>query len=132
MKSEIQKFSERLNATLDEAGIPKAGQGRQSTLASILDVTPHTIGQWLKGDGYPQTAKLIKLSEHLHVRSNWLFSGLGEKYLPGYEASGKGVGFQLSRDAAELVRAWMSLNESQRQATRLIIMDLAKTTADNS
>ena len=80
MNTEKQKFSSRLNEVLDEVGFPEFGQGRQTAIADLLDVKPELVGEWLKGESYPKTSKLVKLAQLINVRSNWLLSGIGEKY----------------------------------------------------
>ncbi len=83
---EKHKFSLRLNEILDEAGFPDIGQGRQTAIADMLDVQPELVGEWLKGSSYPKTAKLVKLAKLVRVRSNWLLSGVGDKYSSASDA----------------------------------------------
>lgn len=152
MTSEKLKFSKRLNDVLDELGLPKAGQGRHKSLAKLLDVPSDQIRQWLTGEGFPQTSKLVKLAKYLNVRSNWLLSGIGEKH-----AEDKAEGVEtitaialpkrgaatlaepaatstlvsemhsmLSKDAFELALAWMKLPLSQRRAINKVVEELAR------
>jgi len=79
--SEKQKFSDRLNEALDEAGFPESGKGRQSSIAEQLDDTVVNVGLWLEGDEYPRTSVLVKLAKLLKVQSNWLLSGTGDRYV---------------------------------------------------
>lgn len=79
MLSEKEKFALRLNEALDDAGFPKAGDGRQTALAGLLDVDLDVVGQWLKGAVFPKTSKLVKLARLTQVRSVWLLSGVGAK-----------------------------------------------------
>lgn len=80
MSNEKKKFSERLHEALDDMNYPRMGHGRQSALAKELKLSPQLIGSWLKGDDYPKTSQLVKISQFLNVRSNWLLSGAGSKY----------------------------------------------------
>ncbi len=79
--SERQKFSDRLNEALDEAGFPESGKGRQSTIAEELGDSVANVGLWLEGDEYPKTSILVKLAKLLKVQSNWLLSGTGDRYV---------------------------------------------------
>jgi transcriptional regulator with XRE-family HTH domain len=147
MGSEREKFAQRLNESLDDAGLPKIGQGRQSALAKLLDVTPQQAGKWIKGEDFPQTSKLVKLAQFLGVRSNWLLSGAGERYLPegGCEpvrdvgsaeiqlespaASGAdyaAMGKLLSQEAFDVALSWMKLPPGQRDPLRRLIHELAR------
>lgn len=146
MASEREKFAARLNQALDEAGLPSTGQRRQVALARVLDVSVEHVGRWLGGEDFPQTSQLVRLAQYLGVRSNWLLSGVGERYarqpdaLPVggsaaevavAEPSGAGyevVGSMLSKEAFEIALAWMKLPPPQRQALRQLIVELARGT----
>jgi hypothetical protein len=148
MTSEKQKFAHRLNEALDEAGLPRIGQGRQSGLAKMIDVGPQLAGKWLKGEDYPKTSQLVKIAKQLGVRSNWLLTGSGDKYMSEEEQQAfyeslraerskraevregtedplvaSGV---LSREAFELAVAWMQLPATQRAAMQKVIVELSR------
>lgn len=129
--TEKKKFSERLNAALDFAGIPKKGMGRQSALVKMLGASHRSAKKWLDGVEYPPTSKLVKLSQQTGVRSNWLLSGQGDmvsavgedddsKQEIAHEAS------VMSQEAFDIVTDWMKLPESQRIAIRMVIQELVK------
>jgi len=80
MSKEKKKFSQRLHEALDDMNYPRMGHGRQSALAKELKLSPQLIGKWLKGEDFPKTSQLVKVSQFLSVRSNWLLSGAGSKY----------------------------------------------------
>lgn len=149
MTSEKQKFANRLNEALDEAGLPRIGQGRQSSLAKIINIAPQQAGKWLKGEDFPKTSQLVKVARFLGVRSNWLLTGTGDKYMSEGEQQAfyetlraersndgsatteeddplvaSGV---LSRDAFEVAVAWMQLPTGQRSAMQKVIFELAST-----
>ncbi len=146
MSTEREKFAARLNGVLDDAGMPKMGQGRQSAVAKLLDLPPQQVGRWLKGEDFPKTSQLVKLAKHLNVRSNWLLSGAGEKVAPpeGEEApregrpahrpnsngasvrGGASPGGSLTQDAFDFALTWMKLPASQRDALRRVVSELAR------
>jgi len=80
MPNEKQKFSQRLHEALDDMNYPRMGHGRQSALTKELKLSSSVVGDWLKGEGFPKTSQLVKVSDFLNVRSNWLLSGVGSKY----------------------------------------------------
>lgn len=132
MASEKKKFAGRLNEALDEAGFPPLGNGRRAALARLMEVPSHMAGKWLKGEAFPATSKLVKLAQHLGVRSNWLLTGAGAKRTgaladgaAGGRAPARAPGSWLSPEAVQLARAWMSLPELQRVAIRRVIDELA-------
>ena len=57
MNSEVRKFSSRLNIALDDAGFPKKGMGRQSSLVRMLGVSHRVAKKWLEGEEFPRTPK---------------------------------------------------------------------------
>lgn len=144
MASEKDKFSTRLNEVLDDIGFAKIGQGRQSSLAKLLDVSPRQAGGWLRGESFPKTSQLVKLSQYMNVRSNWLLSGIGEKHPSDREEDAKpnnnaeesnennpddsaaGKTSLLSNDAFNVALAWMKLPVSQRIAIQKVITELGK------
>jgi len=125
---ERRRFSQRLNDALDNVKFPKLGHGRQSQLAEFLDIASTDVGQWLKGEAFPATSALVKLSELTKTRSNWLLSGQGEAYAQSPRGAGKalpatGQG-KLSKEAFEIGLQWMKLRNRQREAIALLISDL--------
>lgn len=143
MASEKEKFAARLNQVLDEAGFPGIGQGRQSAVAKLVDVSPQQAGRWLKGEDFPKTSTLVKLAQHLNVRSNWLLSGAGAKSaseaedeLAREQVAEEGAGIAdrsdpapengLSKEAFEVALAWMKLSPRERLVLRKIIVELGE------
>lgn len=132
MHSEKEKFSQRLNEALDEAGIPPKGDGRSSALVDMLGITHQEAQKWLDGDAFPKTSSLVKMAGLLQVRSNWLLSGQGEKYAPDVDPadrpSGKVVqqANELSQEAFELASKWMRLPAQQRVALARVIHELSQ------
>lgn len=129
MNNEKAKFAARLNEALDDAGIPKKGMGRQSTLVRMLGISHRVAKKWLEGSEFPPTSKMVKISEMLVVRSNWLFSGQGEKTQSGEDnlqdsdEVSRHAG-EMSQEAFEVASNWMKLPHSQRQAMRKVIQEL--------
>lgn len=143
MPTEVEKFSDRLNMMLNDVGLPRMGQGRQTALADELQVAPEEVSQWLKGESFPRTSILVKLSQFLGVRSNWLMTGSGKRKRSG---NGDGDGDtiemerpqfltnesnennnrnELSADAFDIAVTWMKLPIAQRNALRKVIKELA-------
>lgn len=143
MATEVERFSDRLNMMLTDVGLPRMGQGRQTALADELQVSPEEVSQWLKGESFPRTSILVKLSQFLGVRSNWLMTGSGERQRSG---NGNGDGdtiemerppylpnpvierterTELSADAFDIAVTWMKLPIAQRNALRKVIKELA-------
>lgn len=144
MASEREKFATRLNQALDKAGLPNTGQRRQLALARLLDVSVIHVGRWLSGKDFPRTSQLVRLAQYLGVRSNWLLSGVGERYARQHDPLPLGgsaaevavaepsgaryevVGSMLSKEAFEIALAWMKLPLPQRQALRQLIVELTR------
>ncbi len=155
MATEVEKFSDRLNMMLNDVGLPRMGQGRQTALADELHVSPEEVSQWLKGESFPRTSTLVKLSQFLGVRSNWLMTGSGKRQRSN---NGNGDGDtvemerpqfltiasndqhgrndrndqnnrndhnELSSDAFDIAVTWMKLPIAQRNALRKVIKELA-------
>jgi len=146
MATEVEKFSDRLNMMLNDVGLPRMGQGRQTALAEELQVSPEEVSQWLKGESFPRTSILVKLSQFLGVRSNWLMTGSGKRQRSN---NGNGDGDtiemerpqfltiasndrnsssdrnELSADAFDIAVTWMKLPIAQRNALRKVIKELA-------
>ena len=128
--NERMRFSERLNDALDNIQFPKLGSGRQSRLAELLDVPAQDVGHWLKGDAFPRTSALVKLSDLTKVRSNWLLSGQGEPYDKNQNPRGAGKNppttgkDKLSKEAFDLGLTWMKLPKLQREAIAKVIQEL--------
>jgi len=131
--SERMRFAERLNDALDNIQFPKLGEGRQSRLSELLDVPGQDVGHWLKGDAFPRTSALVKLSDLTKVRSNWLLSGQGEPYVKSQNPRGEGkilplIGKdKLSKEAFDLGLTWMKLPKLQREAIAKVIQELVAT-----
>lgn len=131
MNNEKQKFADRLNEALDDAGVPLKGMGRQSTLVRMLGVSHRLAKKWLDGEEFPPTSKMVKLATELQVRSNWLFSGQGEKKpdltpaLDEDEAEVHRHADAMSQEAFEVASEWMKLPQAQRVALRKVIRELS-------
>ncbi len=130
MNREAQKFSERLNTALDDAGVPQKGMGRQSSLVRMLGVSHRVAKKWLEGSEFPPTSKMVKLSTLLNVRSNWLFSGQGLMRSNGEEVHTETEqevyrhAGELSQEAFEIASDWMRLPQQQRVVLRKVIKEL--------
>ncbi|HEC29288.1 MAG TPA: XRE family transcriptional regulator [Gammaproteobacteria bacterium] len=135
MKSEKEKFARRLNEALDDISYPRIGHGRQSALAKELKLSPQKVGSWLKGEEFPKTSQLVKISQLLDVRSNWLLSGVGSKFIKGsgqsyFEAKNEAEEIVVEdtplvdKEAFELALAWLKLPFQQRVAIKKVILEL--------
>ena len=130
MSNEKNRFSERLNDALDNVQFPKLGGGRKSRLAEHLGRPSIEVNRWLKGQAFPPTSVLIKLSDLTKARSNWLLSGSGEAYESGDNPRGNGKNppstgqEKLNKEALDLSLAWMKLPKQQRDALARVIEQL--------
>jgi hypothetical protein len=134
MLSEKEKFAQRLNAVLDEEHYPAEFEQRQLALAHALYIDSAVISMWLKGEDFPKTSELVKLSQLLKVRSNWLLLGVGGKFdhsddnvqpLQINESATDPVKLSdLSQDAYDLAQDWMRLPLQQRNALATLIKTL--------
>lgn len=61
--SQLQAFSDRLNAALDQAGFPAKGQGRQVALAKRMQLSQKGVRKWLEAEGMTSTARLDELAK---------------------------------------------------------------------
>jgi len=145
MSSEKQKFSQRLNEALDDMNYPRIGHGRQSALAKELKLSAQVVGAWLKGEDFPKTSQLVKISQFLDVRSNWLLSGVGLKYPKhrskpvlaepvesGRKTENNDIEIteadspKMDKEAFEIALAWIKLPELQRAALKKVILELSE------
>ena len=130
MPNEKIRFSERLNDALDNVQFPKLGGGRKSRLAEHLGKPSIEVNRWLKGQAFPPTSVLIKLSDLTKARSNWLLSGNGEAYNENANPRGNGKNLpttgqeKLNKEALDLSLAWMKLPKQQRDAMARVIEQL--------
>lgn len=128
--SERSRFAQRLNDALDNIKFPKLGSGRQARLSELLDVPASDVGHWLKGEAFPRTSALVKLSDLTKTRSNWLLSGQGDPYKKADNPRGAGKAppatgtGKLSKEAFDLGMAWMKLPKQQRDAIAKVITEL--------
>jgi phage repressor protein C with HTH and peptisase S24 domain len=101
----------------------------------MLGVSHRVAKKWLEGEEFPPTSKMVKIATKLNVRSNWLFSGQGEK-VSGEHAEvivdqseiSRSAG-ELSQEAFEVASEWMRLPPQQRVAIRKVIKELGKVSA---
>ena len=134
MPNEKLRFAERLNDALDNVQYPKLGSGRKSRLAELLGNPSIEVNRWLKGQAFPPTSVLVKLSDLTKTRSNWLLSGNGEAYEPGINPRGNGKNppptgqEKLSKEAFDLGMVWMKLPKQQRDALARVIEELGAQT----
>lgn len=127
------RFAQRLNDALDNIDFPKLGAGRQARLSRLLDIPASNVAHWLKGESFPRTSALVKLSDLTKTRSNWLLSGQGEPYKKADNLRGVGktppnTGTKkLSKEAFGLGMKWMKLPKQQREAIARVITELLNT-----
>jgi len=131
--SERGRFAQRLNDALDNIDFPKPGAGRQTHLSRLLDIPASNVGHWLRGESFPRTSALIKLSDLTKTRSNWLLSGQGEPCKKGDTSRNTGKASpgtdtnKLSKAAVDLGMEWMKLPKQQREAIARVITELLDT-----
>ncbi|WP_367154676.1 helix-turn-helix transcriptional regulator [Methylomonas sp. HYX-M1] len=77
-ETDKEGFSERLNAVLDAAGIPKIGDGRQGVLAEMFGVSDKGARKWIQAESIPRHGIIKKIVEKFRetgVTYEWLMSG---------------------------------------------------------
>jgi transcriptional regulator with XRE-family HTH domain len=77
-----RRFSARLNAALDDIGVPQKGKGRQLAVAKLFGVSQKGARKWLEGEAVPGRARLAAICERANVSPDWLLTGRGERGLP--------------------------------------------------
>jgi len=73
-----QGFSDRLNATLDIAGIKKLSEGRQTELGKMFKVSGNAARKWILGEAVPKYETLLKIIDKFSATGatlEWLLSG---------------------------------------------------------
>lgn len=75
MNKEVEKFAERLNEALDDAGVQGKGRGRQVAVAQMFGVSQAAARKWLEAEGMPDTKRIPEMARRLGVMSEWLLSG---------------------------------------------------------
>lgn len=66
------EFSRRLNEACDAAGLPGFRNGRQSTIAREMQVTPEAARRWFSGESVPRIEVVHRLAQYLRVDPSWL------------------------------------------------------------
>ncbi|WP_133309344.1 S24 family peptidase [Parashewanella curva] len=69
------RFSERLNAILDEHNFPPKNMGRISWLANMFSTTHKGAGNWVNGRAIPSRKTLKIMCEKFNVNEEWLQFG---------------------------------------------------------
>ncbi len=76
IRTEQERFAERLNQALDAARYQRAGASRVAREFNLRfpekAVTVHAVRKWIKGDAIPTQDKLLALAQWLGVRADWL------------------------------------------------------------
>lgn len=73
----MEEFAARLNELCDDKKLPL--RGRAELVSKKFKVTREAARKWLKGLGYPTTAKLIEISRWGNCTQEWLATGRGAK-----------------------------------------------------
>ncbi|MEO8408950.1 MAG: LexA family transcriptional regulator [Propionivibrio sp.] len=70
-----KQFADDLNVALDQQDTIPAGYGRVMRVAELFGVSQNTAGNWLKGDGVPELARLPEIAEILGTTIEQLIFG---------------------------------------------------------
>lgn len=118
-------FAARLNEICDDMRVPPKGSARQTTVASIFQVTQKGARKWLEGEGYPELDKVREIAEWASVHFEWLMTGRGAKLMTSgvqetaarymQEASPADLAKRMTAEAAQLMQAWLGLPEIRRK-----------------
>jgi len=127
MKSQQQRFAERLRAAIEKAGYKAE--------AAVLErefnqryygkgVTLHGVNKWLKGQSIPRLDKIEALAKWLNIPLDELTFGLEVKQqITNNRARwDEGIGYQ----EREVFEAFLSLPAPQRKVVREVIQAFAQ------
>lgn len=81
INNSLSEFASRLNALCDEKNIPPKGKARQTTVATLFEVSQKGARKWLEGEGYPTLEKAKEIATWGNVQVEWLLTGRGGKQL---------------------------------------------------
>lgn len=127
MKTQQQKFAERLHAAMEKAGYKAE--------AAVLErefnqryygkgVTLHGVNKWLKGQAIPRLDKIEALAKWLRIPPEELTFGLEIKQQIKESRArwDEGIGYQ----EREIFEAFLALPTPQRKIVREVIQTFAK------
>jgi transcriptional regulator with XRE-family HTH domain len=76
LRTEQERFSERLNQALAAANYRPAGASLIAREFNLrfphMSVTVHAVRKWIKGEAIPTQDKLVALAQWLGVKADWL------------------------------------------------------------
>lgn len=76
----LQGFKTRLAEAFDDAQVA-SGRARLTAVAKRYDVSRESARKWLKGEGLPDTKRLVEIADDLNRHVQYLLDGQGPKYL---------------------------------------------------
>lgn len=79
--TEKAEFSARLNAILDDLGVPPKFEGRQVEVARLFGVTQKGARKWLEGESIPAYEVCVEVARRAGVHYEWLMTGRGPKHI---------------------------------------------------
>ena len=118
----MEGFIERLEKTLKEQGISTR------RFASDLDIREANIYYWKKNGNLPKTEVLEKIAKYLNVKTSWLVSGDGCKYLSVAEVPEEV--YYLRKFELDLFKMYEELTPEQKNVIKTMIKALYKETKE--
>lgn len=107
IRTEQERFADRLNQALDAARYQHAGASRIAREFNLRfpdkAVTVHAVRKWIKGEAIPTQDKLLALAQWLGVRADWLrYDGDKPAIESSHPAEFSGEDLRLLRDFQRL------------------------------
>jgi transcriptional regulator with XRE-family HTH domain len=124
IRTEQERFAERLNQALDAARYQHAGASRIAREFNLRfpekAVTVHAVRKWIKGDAIPTQDKLLALAQWLGVRADWLRYDGDEPALESAHPS------EFSGEDLRLLRDFQRLGSERKHIVDQIIQVLLR------
>ncbi len=127
-----QAFAARFRKALMELGVSPNEQTRMQTL---FGVSGQAVRKWVEGQATPTTARIPEVAKILGVRRAWLQDGeepmrpvVGSADETGPQQKGRQEA-GLSGDEARLLAVYRTLAPELRNALKMVITSLSKSTS---
>jgi transcriptional regulator with XRE-family HTH domain len=123
IRTEQERFSERLNEALAAANYRRAGASLIAREFNLrfpdMAVTVHAVRKWIKGEAIPTQDKLVALAQWLGVKADWL------RY-DGEVPSGELKSQQFSGEDLRMLRDFQRLGSERKRIVDEIIQVLLR------
>ncbi|WP_263768527.1 XRE family transcriptional regulator [Propionivibrio soli] len=107
-----RQFADNFNAALDRRGTIPSGYGRVIGVAELFGVSQNTAGNWLKGEGVPELARLPEIADILGTTVEQLV--VGDRDTGTQAIDERYVIVDMHEDDSEEGFSWYTLPETLR------------------